>query len=184
MTWPSHRPILSDIRLAIKTGQRPTAFILRDKYAGYRDYDNPRWDIERAPYVNASEYTEWDFLLASAAQILEDHTNPENGQLRWFDESDKVEWNVRSGYSGYNAALDRDEKNELEPGEYRYAVPEYDEDDPPTFWEWIDSLEEENNHPPGYKNSGHQDYDILDAKEEADRRRAEIAEKLRRGEKL
>lgn len=169
--------------MAIKTGQRPTAFVLRDKYAGYRDYDNPRWDIERAPYVNANEYTEWDFLLASVAQILEDHTNPNNGQLRWFDESDKVEWDVKSGYSGYDAALDRDER-ELEPGEYRYATPTYDEDDPPTFWEWIESLEEETNHPPGYKNNGVQEWEILDAKEEAEQRRAEIREKLLRGEPL
>jgi hypothetical protein len=169
--------------LAIKTGQRPTAFILRDKYAGYRDYDNPHWDFERAPYVNPAEYTRWDYLLASVVQLLEDYTNPNNGQLRWFDESDKVEWDVKSSYSGYDAALDKDDKN-LEPGESRYAVPLYDEDDPPTIYEWLEALENDENHPPGYKNSGHQEWEILDAREEALNRRAEIAEKLRRGEAL
>lgn len=169
--------------MAVKTGQRPTAMILRDKYAGYRETQSSTWVFEEGPKVDTTIWTDWDMTLASVAQIIDDYTNKQNGQLRFFDESDKVEWEVRSSYSGYDAAIDKDDKA-LEPGESRYAIPSYDEDNPPTIMEWLESLEDESNHPPGYKNSGIHDWTILDAKDEADKRRAEIKEKLLRGEAL
>jgi hypothetical protein len=182
-TWADHKPILSDIRLAVKTGQRPTAMILRDKYAGYREYLSSTWVYEEAHLANTREYTDWDMTLASVAQIIEDYTNKQNGQIYFFDESDRVQWEVRSSFSGYDAALENDDKT-LEPGESRYAIPIIDEDNPPTIWEWLDSLEDHTNHPPGYKNNGLQDWEILDAKEEAGKRRDEIKAKLLRGEAL
>jgi hypothetical protein len=157
--------------------------ILHDRYAGYRDWTDPRWDWERAPYVDESKWTDWDYSLASVAQLIEDYTDKNNGQLYWIDASDKVSWELKSSYSGYDAAIDKDDKN-LEPGESRYAVPVFDEDDPPTISEWIESLEDETNHPPGYKNTGIRDWEILDAKDDAEKRRAEIKEKLLRGEAL
>ena len=176
----NHKPILSDIRLAVKTGQRPTAMILRDKYAGYRDYDDSLWDIERAPYVDHKAWTDWDYTLASVAQIIEDYTDKNNGQLYWVDASDKVEWEVKSSFSGYEAAVDAERNSrELEVGESLYAVPIIDEDDPPTFQEWIDALDNDTNHPPGYKNAGHSEWEILDAREEADQRRKDILAKLK-----
>lgn len=63
-------------------------------------------------------------------------------------------------------------------------MPVYDEENPPTIQEWLESLEEETNHPPGYKNNGLHEWEILDAKDAADQRRAEILEKLKRGEAL
>jgi len=180
--WADHKPILSDIRLAIKTGQRPTAMILRDKYAGYRDYDDPLWQVENAHKFNPLEWTEWDMTLASVAQLIEDYTDKNNGQLYWVDASEKVQWEIRSSFSGYDAAIKAEEEtHEFLPGESLYAVPVIDEDDPPTFQEWIEGLDNDSLHPPGYKNSGHLEWEILDARDEADRKRQEILEKLQKG---
>lgn len=180
--WADHKPILSDIRLAIKTGQRPTAIILRDKYAGYRDYDDVLWEVHNARYFNPAEWTEWDMALASVAQLIEDYTDRNSGQLYWIDASEKVQWEVRSTFSGYTAAVEAEqETHQFQPGESLYAVPVIDDDDPPTFNEWLEQMENDSTHPPGYKNAGHLEWEILDAREEADRKRKDILEKLKKG---
>jgi hypothetical protein len=167
--------------LAIKTGQRPTATILRDRYAGYRDWDDVLWENERAPYVDSDKWTSWDYVLASVAQLIEDYTDKNNGQLFWVDASDKVDWEVRSTFSGYDAAIKAEEEtHDFQPGETLYAVPVINEDDPPTFQEWLEKLDSDTLHPPGYKNSGHNEWEILDAREEADRKRQEILDKLKK----
>lgn len=151
--------------------------ILRDKYAGYRNYEDDNWEInESRPYMS-SEWTDWDFALASVGQLIEDYTNKDNGQLYWIDSSDKVEWQVRSSYSGYDAAMDG-ESESLEPGESRYAVPVYDEDDPPTLTEWIESLGDENVHS-FHKRVGHAEWEILNARDDVEDRRREMMEKLK-----
>lgn len=167
--------------MAIKTGQRPTAIILRDKYAGYRDYDDTFWQVQRAHEFNPNEWTEWDMALASVAQLIDDYTDKNNGQLYWVDASDKVQWEVRSSFSGYDAAVKAEEENhEFLPGESLYAVPVIDENDPPTFQEWLEQLDNDTLYPPGYKNAGHQEWEILDAREESDRKRQAIIDKLKK----
>lgn len=181
--WADQKPILSAIRLAVKTGQRPTAMILRDKYAGYRDWDYPLWDVFCARDVDPAEWTDWDFTLASVAELISDFTNGHNGQLYWVDESEDVEWEVRHSYSGYDAALDREQKSrgELDPGESLYAIPIINENKPPKLMDWLKSLEEDAR-PPGAQGK-HDGNDILNAIDDRDAKRKALADKLRRGEK-
>lgn len=181
--WADQKPVLTDVRLAIKTGQRPTAMILRDKYAGYRDWDYPMWDFECVQGIDASEWTPWDYVLASVAQLVDDYTNKHNGQLYWIDESEDVEWDIRHSYSGYDAALEREQKSrgELDPGESLYAVPIINENKPPQLMDWLKSLEEDRM-PPGAQ-GGHDGNEILNAIDDRDAKRKALAEKLKRGEK-
>jgi len=114
-------------------------------------------------------------------QLIEDYTDKSNGQLMWYDQSDEVEWEIRSIFSGSRAAEESDEAD-LEPGESRYAVPIFKEGKPrPTIHDWLKSLEEDEAHPHGSPNAGHNEWDILDARDEKERRRKEMAEKLRSG---
>lgn len=74
--------------MAIKTGQRPTAAILRDPYALHRC----DWDEYWVPDpVRDTVWTEWDFVLVEAANALDVYTN-EFGQPRWLAEDPDVYW--------------------------------------------------------------------------------------------
>lgn len=166
--------------MALRTGQRPTALLLRDKYAGYRDRDDPYWQYTHAHEVNPLEWTEWDMVLATVSQLIEDYTDKTSGHLFWIDQSDKVEWEVRSIYSGSETVIAQERKSrELEPGETLYAVPHYDSDNPPTLTDWLEALEN-GAVPHGAPGPGHTEQELTDAQEAADKRRAEIAEQLRK----
>lgn len=138
---PSQRLYLSAIRVAIATGQRPTAMILKDAYAGHRD---PRdWDWKPSP--GDTDWTTWDFVLSDVYQVIEDYTNSANGQYRWIDESGDVYWDVHSSFSGYEEAIEkhRESRKELKPGESLYATPLFtDEENKPTFSSWIKGMQE------------------------------------------
>lgn len=167
--------------MALRTGQRPTAIILHDKYAGYRDYLDPLWEYERGPYVNTSEWTDWDITLATILQLVEDYTDKNTGQLYWIDQSDKVDWEVKSMFSGSQAALDREKDHELEPGETLYAVPVFrDDEDRPTISDWLKELEDDTAHPHGAPNTGHEGLEVLDARDDAAARRKAVLEKLKK----
>lgn len=156
--------------------------IMRDKYACYRDHSNPNWDWEYGPNVDTSVWTSWDMCLASVAQLIDDYTNKSNGQLIWFDSSDKVDWDIRSSFSGHDAAMDSDDK-QLDKGESRYAVPVFDESDPPLLSDWIESLTDDN--ASGYvgrkREALHDGYEIMDARDDADERRRLVREQLLSG---
>lgn len=118
--------------------------------------------------------------LAAVCQIIEDYTNKDNGQLYWIDSSDKVTWDVKSSFSGYDAAIESArETHNFQPGESLYAMPVYDESAPPTLAEWVESVTQDSVRPPGYLNAGHDENSIIDAREEALFRRQEIEEMLR-----
>lgn len=93
--------------MALKTGQRPSAQIMRDPYAGHRDYDDPYW----TPNERSTQWTDWDYALAEAGAMLETFTDPETGQPRWLVEDPDVAWNfgVRANY-GY-ADLEREQES-------------------------------------------------------------------------
>lgn len=170
--------------MAVETGQRPTAMILRDKYAGYRDWDYPLWDSLCAQDVDYKSWTDWDYTLASMAKLIDDYTNKHNGQLYWVDESADVDWEIRHSYSGYDAAIEREQKErgEMDPGESIYAIPIFNEEKLPRITDWLKMLEDDAAMPHGAK-GGHFGNDILDAIDEREAKRKELADKLRRGEK-
>lgn len=75
--------------------------VLRDPYAGYRDYDDPFWVPDPAKHT---QWTHWDFSLAEAYRVKENFTDPNSGQPRWLAEDPDVYWEV--GYSTSHAGAD------------------------------------------------------------------------------
>lgn len=130
--------------------------------------------------MNTSEWTDWDITLASVLQLIEDYTDKNTGQLYWIDQSDKVEWEVKSMFSGSQAALDREKDRELEPGETLYAEPIFLGEERPTIHDWLKELEEDAAHPHGSPNTGHEGLEVLDARDGAEKRRKAVLEKLKK----
>lgn len=148
----------------------------------YRDYDDAYWEFDNSRNVNPNEWTDWDIILAAILQLIEDYTDTSSGQLMWYDQSDEVDWELGSLFSGSQAALEADD-SALEPGETRYAKPVFKEGKKkPTIHDWIKQLEEDSAHPHGSPNNGHNTLDIMDARDEKERKRKELAEKLRNGD--
>lgn len=78
------------IREGLAHGQRPSACLLHDPYAGYRDYDDPWWTPD--PLLH-TQWTDWDYALAEAIVAL-DMLTSQTGQPRWLTEDPDVYWEV------------------------------------------------------------------------------------------
>lgn len=120
--WEDHSWLLPRIRAALDAKVPPTAIILRDP--------------------GRTEYGVWDLKLAAAYHI-NDEMMRGNVPVYW-DESDRVTFDVRRGRSKSRAAIERREeadqksKNQLY-GVYYYAVPRTMDGGPlPTLAEWLE----------------------------------------------
>lgn len=120
--------------------------ILGDDFAGHRCWWDPDW-VEDPALINV--WTDWDFALLRAYQIIEDYTDKETGQLVWIDQSPEVDWDVKSSFSGSIEAEERAMKNrELKPGERLYSVPvPRNPDDPPSMSKWLEDMENDTARP-------------------------------------
>jgi hypothetical protein len=95
-----------------------------------------------------TEYDAWDFKLVKAYHFLQDYTS---GSFPiWWDESDRVTFDVKSKVSKSRAAIARAEQKQNNapnskptPGKYFYAIPRPIDGGPmPTFDEWVKEQEE------------------------------------------
>lgn len=122
--WDECRHFATHIRAALEAGQPPKAMIFNDP--------------------THTEYDRWDYKLVKAYHFLQDYTN---GSFPiWWDESDRVTFDVKTKISKSKAALTRAEENAAKrqgsngkatPGKYFYAVPRTMDGGPmPTFHEW------------------------------------------------
>jgi len=132
---------LSDIRAAISAGQRPTAAILNDAYAGHRKWWNP--SFKPTPAM-ASVWTEWDYILLRVYQYLQDYTT-ENGHPIWVEEDPDVGWDITTVTSGYEQEIHQfNENNEVKPYQKLRAKPIWGDDvEPPSMEKWLRALEED-----------------------------------------
>lgn len=140
MGWEKTKPYLSALRAANTHRQRPTAMILHDPYALNREWWNPDW----VPATEDRAWVGWDYALAGAYQVIEDFTD-ESGQYIPYDASGEVDWEVKSKFSGSNAAIERarESRKELRPGESLYAVAVFrDPDNKPTLKSWAASVQD------------------------------------------
>ena len=124
--------------MADKTSQRPTAVILQDFYAGFRDSFSGEVDGEPV-------WLPWDYALANALQIIEDHTDSETGHLIWVEQSERVTFDASKFTKKSVAAVERKTKSskskayEAAPGERWRTVPRTTDGGPlPTMLEWRD----------------------------------------------
>lgn len=122
MTDGPNRQYLSTIRVAIRTGQRPTAAIFSDHFFGHRD--SFTGEIECAPY-----WTPWDYSLANVFQMIEDYQDSETGRFPWEIEDENIRWRGRTKPNSYRAAVekyqdthkDKDGKSTIPLGDSVYA---------------------------------------------------------------
>lgn len=75
----------------MQNGQRPTAAIMHDPYAGHRDYDNWMWVPDP---VRDTQWTDWDYALAEAVSVIDSLTDKTTGQLSLYVEDPDVMWTV------------------------------------------------------------------------------------------
>lgn len=136
----TQKPYLFALKAARKYGQRPTAMLLHDPYAGNRKHWRWMWGELWRPKPSDKDWTFWDYVLADIVEIIEGYTDPNNGQLRWIDESGDVWWDVKESYSGFDEAVENKQAKDEEhkPGVSYYAVPIFNDNLPrPTLESWI-----------------------------------------------
>ena len=75
----------------MSNGQRPSASLLRDPYAGHRDYEDFYWTPDP---VRDTQWTDWDYALMEAVTAIDSLTNSQTGQYRWLSEDPDVYWEV------------------------------------------------------------------------------------------
>lgn len=96
-------------------GQRPTAVLMRDPFFGHRDWFGD-------PVGDPDLWVEWDFVLASAVQVIEDLTD-KHGIPVWVSESEGVVVDAVKRIDKFQASIDRKTKGTAkkpyvpEPGE-------------------------------------------------------------------
>lgn len=99
-----NRQYLSAIRVAVRTLQRPTAVILRDHFAGHRNYFTG--EPENAPYP-----TEWDYALIDVFQMVEDYQESDTGRFPWETQDPNLRWQGYTEHNSYLAATQEYEKS-------------------------------------------------------------------------
>lgn len=114
--------------------------ILRDKYALHRH------PASGEPLPGDPEWTEWDFALADALQLIEDFSD-ENGLLVWERDSDDVMVEAVKHTNPYDSAVERTTSRasyKKTPGEYfrpRLSLQSWAKEWP-TFKDWAESQSE------------------------------------------
>lgn len=110
--------------------------LFQDHYALHRHFYSG--DVEREPV-----WTDWDFALANAVQIIDDFTTAE-GHLVWEAESERVTFDALKKINKARAAIDRRTKGtknkayEASDGEYWTTEPVLMRGDEwPTMDEWV-----------------------------------------------
>jgi hypothetical protein len=120
--WEDHNWLVPRIRAALDAKVPPSAIILRDP--AHKDH------------------TVWDLKLIAAYHI---HADMMVGNIPiYWDQSDRVAFDVRTGVSKSRAAIERREEaatgkgKKVPPGTFYYAVPRTIDGDPlPTMEEWL-----------------------------------------------
>jgi len=115
---------------------------MRDPYFGNRDW------VTGEPTDTPEVWTDWDYALVSAFQIIEDNTN-RHGLLQWEVDNERMDVKAIHKIDKFQAAVDRRTKGSKkkaytpDPGEY--FVPELDlrGGEWPTYSEYIKKMLEE-----------------------------------------
>jgi len=125
------------LKVALRVGQRPTAVLLYDNYAMHRDWFTG--EVDEEPF-----WTDWDYILAEVAQMLEDYRTPE-GHMFWEAESQRVTFDAQRKINKARAAIERKTKGSknkpYKPADGEYWVTEpvlMSGDDWPTIAEWME----------------------------------------------
>lgn len=122
MVWDDHAWLVPRIKAAVSANKPPLSFIFEDP--------------------KHTEYNAWDIKLSVALNVYE---NMMRGSVPvYWDESDRVRFEVARGVSKSRAAIERREaqdgkKKDAQHGVYYYAIPHTIDGGPlPTQEEWLE----------------------------------------------
>jgi hypothetical protein len=112
---------------------------MRDPYFGNRDW------FTGEPTDTPEVWTDWDYALVSAFQVIEDNTN-KHGLLQWEVDSERMDVKAIHKTDKFQAAVDRrtkgSKKKAYQPDPGEYFVPELDlrGGEWPTYSEYIKDM--------------------------------------------
>lgn len=140
---PTQKYYATLVLQAIKTGQRPSAQILRDPYAGHRLYEhgwvpNPATD---------TLWTEDDYLLVEAVTAMDSLMAP-TGYPRWITEDPDVFWDISESvdYSVQQRNHHAEGYKDGVPDELTISVKNPTKRGDKPFWtleEWLENVEKD-----------------------------------------
>lgn len=111
---------------------------MQDHFAGFRDSFS--FEVDAYPH-----WTDWDYSLATALQVIEDYTDPETGHLLFVEQSDRVTFDAIKYTKKSVAAVERKtsgKKYKATPGERWRTKPRVmDGGEMPTLAEYIAEME-------------------------------------------
>lgn len=109
--------------------------ILQDHFAGFRD--SYTFEVDGTPH-----WTDWDYSLATALQLVEDYTDSETGHLVFVEQSERVTFDATKYIKKSVAKVERmtNGKNyKATPGErWRTKPVVMDGGEMPTLTEWLE----------------------------------------------
>lgn len=103
---------MSSLRAAEKWGVRPTEVLMHDEHYGHR--------TPFSQYISKGDWTDWDYALITALQVIKDHTDSD-GLLDWEKDSERVDVMAIKKINRFAAAkerITRRAKYKPDPGEY------------------------------------------------------------------
>ena len=112
---------------------------MRDPYFGHRDWLTGEEQPDR------EAWTDWDFALVAALQVIQDNTN-QHGLLSWEVENERMDVIAEKKFDKFQAAVDRrtkgTKKKSYEPAPGEYFSPKLDlrGGEWPTYREYVDGL--------------------------------------------
>lgn len=112
---------------------------MRDPYFGNRDW------FTGEPNETPETWTDWDYALVAAFQVIEDNTN-RHGLLTWEVENERMDVDAEKRTDKFQAAVDRrtkgTKKKGYEPSPGEYFVPKLNllGGEWPTYSEYVKGL--------------------------------------------
>lgn len=107
---------------------------MRDPYSGHRDWFTGEVEDDK------DEWTDWDYALVAAYQIVQDNTDS-NGVLTWENESDNIEVLADRKISKFDASREAKtsgKKYRPQPGERFVPNVHLMYGEYPTYSEWVE----------------------------------------------
>lgn len=123
---------------------------MHDEDFGYRDF------FTGEVIGDSSKYLDWDWVLITAVQTIEDHTD-KYGLLSWQVGAEDIEIDASKRIHKFQASVDRatagSDKKAYKPQPGEYFIPDMhsrtsDPERKPTFREWLTRKPEESEEAP------------------------------------
>lgn len=116
---------------------------MRDPYAGHRPFDAAWWVPDP---IRDTQWTEVDYALVEAAELVETFTSKSSGQLRWLAEDPDVYWDTGEIVDYAAQAVSEHASNYKDGVPHEITIYPKDPVKNGEFWtidEWLDHLDKD-----------------------------------------